>query len=295
MNRRTLARIALASLGTIWWAGVTMAAPLANVLLKNGIIFTQSARGTFDTGDVLIVDGKVSAVGRSVEAPSGVEVIDLKGRPVTPALFGGLSYLGVLEVGLESSTDDTTLKLGQMRPEFEPALAFNPDSVAVAVARADGIGFGLLVPGAQAGEKGGPGSSILSGLASVVTLDGRTPGAPAALAVTFGQGGASLAGESRAAAFMLLSQALEEARAPAALGSMEPGRLLTPAGRRVLASYIGSQKPVLFFVDRAADLRAVVEFCERQQLKPMIVGAAEAWRVAPLLAKTKVPVARRRR
>lgn len=285
------ARAALAAcLACLAWGGA-VAAPLANVLLKNGIIFTQSARSTLDTGDVLITDGKVAAIGRSLTAPPGIDVIDLKGRPVTPAFFGGLSFLGVQEIGLESASDDTTLRLGQMRPEFEPALAFNPDSVPVGVARADGVGFSVIVPGAEAGQKGAPGSSILTGLASVATLDGRTPRAPVGLAVTLGEGGAALAGSSRAAAFMLLSQALEEARSPQHLGSLEPGRLLTPAGGRVLAGYIGTQKPLLFFADRASDIRAIVDFCERQELRAVIVGGAEAWRVAPLLARARVPVA----
>lgn len=278
------ALVSAVALGT----AAAAAAPAA-VLLKNGVIHTEGARGTLDGGSVLIVGGRVTAIGRDLAPPAGADVIDLKGRPVTPALFGGVGELGVSEVALEASTNDGTLKLGQMRPEFDLSLAFNPDSMPVGVARVEGIGFALLAPGAEPGRKGAPGSSILAGLGSVVRLDGRRPRPPVALAVRVGEDAGPLAGESRAAAYMLLAQALEEARAPAALAAGEP-RLLTPAGRRVLKSFLIEQKPVVFAVDRAADIRTAVEFAAREKLKAVVFGGAEAWRVAPLLAQAQVPV-----
>lgn len=264
------------------------AAPGA-VLLRNGVIHTEGARGTLEGGSVLIVGGRVTAIGRDLAAPAGAEVIDLKGRPVTPALFGGVGQFGVSEIEAESSTNDGALKLGQMRPEFDLAFAFNPDSMPLAVSRVEGIGFALLAPSAEAGRKGAPSSSIIAGLGSVVRLDGRRPRAPVALAVTVGEDAGPLAGESRAAAYMLLAQALDEARAPGAPAAGEP-RLLTPAGRRVLKGFVTEQKPVVFAVDRAADIRTVVEFAEREKLKAVVFGGAEAWRVAPLLAHAQVPV-----
>ena len=288
MKLKLPAELAAVACAAALAATAAVAAPAA-VLLKNGVIHTQGARGTLEGGSVLIVGGRVTAVGRDLVAPPGAEVIDLKGRPVTPSLFGGVGQFGVSEIEAESSTNDGTLKLGQMRPEFDLSLAFNPDSVPLAVSRVEGIGFALLAPGAEPGRKGAPGSSILAGLGSVVRLDGRRPRAPIALAVTVGEDAGPLAGESRAAAYMLLAQALEEARAPGALAAGEP-RLLTPAGRRVLKAALAEQKPVVFSVDRAADIRTVIEFAEREKLKAVVFGGAEAWRVAPLLARAQVAV-----
>jgi imidazolonepropionase-like amidohydrolase len=188
----------------------------------------------------------------------------------------------------EAITDDATLKLGQMRPEFDPALAFNPDSIAVQVARVEGIGFALLEPGAEAGRRGAEGSSVIAGLASVVRVDGRGPRPPVALEVLIGADGGRLAGDSRAAAWMLLSEALEEAKGPAPATPEQ--RLLTPAGRRVLKGFVTEQKPILVEADRASDIRAAVEFAEREKLKVVIHGGAEAWRVAALLKRADVPV-----
>lgn len=259
------------------------------VLLTHGVIHTEAVNGTLTDGDVLIVGGRIAQIGKGLVAPEGATVLELHGRPVTPALFGGINHLGVIEVSQESVTDDSTLKLGQMRPEFEPALAFNPDSIPVQVARAEGIGFAVIEPGAEAGHKGAPGSSVIAGLASVVRLDGRTPRAASALTVLVGQDAARLAGESRAAAWMLLSQALAEARGPAAPQSTEQ-RLLTPAGRRVLKGFAVEQKPLLIEADRTADIRAAVEFAHREKLRIVIHGGTEAWRVAALLKRADVAV-----
>lgn len=259
------------------------------VLLRNGVIHTASARGTIAGASVLIVDGRVTAIGKDVSAPDDAKVVDLHGRPVTPALFGGINRLGVLEVSGESVTDDSTLKLGQMRPEFDPGRAFNPDSLPVQIARAEGIGFAVVAPGVEGGTHGVGGSSLVSGLARVVRLDGRAPRPPAALAVLVDADGGALSGSSRAATWMLLEQALEEARGQTTLAAGEE-RLLTPAGRRVLRGFVAEGKPLLIEANRASDIRATVEFAEREKLKVVIRGGAEAWRVAALLKRADVPV-----
>jgi imidazolonepropionase-like amidohydrolase len=104
-------------------------------------------------------------------------------------------------------------------------------------------------------------------------------------------GGAAnnLSGGSRAAQFMLLEQAISETRRP---GSLQPGdpRLLTPAGRTALAGYLGSSKPVVINVDRAADIRRVLAFAQEQKLHLVISGGDEAWQVAGELAAAKIPV-----
>ena len=258
------------------------------VLLKNGLIHTESTRGSLKDASVLIVGGRITAVGPGLTAPEGATVIDLHGRPVTPALFGGVGSLGVAEVSEEGTTIDSVLKLGQMRPEFDPSLAFNPDSIPVTVSRADGIGFALVIPAAEAGRHGAAGSSSVTGQASVARLDGRAPMAPVALSVVLAEGGA-LAGDSRAAVYMLLGQALEEARNPAAATSTD-AHLLTAAGRRILKSVITEQRPLLVAADRASDIRTALEFAAREKLKVIIQGGAEAWRVAPLLKRADVAV-----
>jgi Amidohydrolase family len=265
----------------------TTPALAAATLLVHGRLHTETSAGTVEDGSLLIVDGRIRAIGRDVKAPDGAEIIDLKGAPVTPALFGGIGDMGVVEVSGEHTTNDSSLHLGEMRPEFDPAPAFNPDAIPVEVARVEGVGFALLAPSAAEGHKGAPGSTLVAGLAEVVSLDGRGPRAPSALAVVLGGEAQGLSGDNRAASYMLLSQALEEARHPPAAG--EP-RLLTNAGRKVLAQVTHGTLPLLVGVDRASDIRAVLAFAAREHVRVVIQGGAEAWRVAAELAAARVPV-----
>ena len=84
--------------------------------------------GVLTGADILVTDGRIAAIGANVQAPAGAEVIDAAGRPVTPGFFGGVGHLGVEEIGLEPTEGDYALALGQMRPEFDVTLAFNPAS-----------------------------------------------------------------------------------------------------------------------------------------------------------------------
>src|SRR3546814_8421881 len=99
-------------------------------------------------------------------------VIDAQGKPLTPALFGGITGIGIEEVSGEDRTTDNALALGAgdkdmvVRPEFDVTLAYNPDSVLVPVTRVEGIGFTLLGAGSSAG------GSIIGGQGAVVRLDG---------------------------------------------------------------------------------------------------------------------------
>jgi imidazolonepropionase-like amidohydrolase len=267
---------------------VAAAAPGA-VLIRNATVHTVSEAGVLEHTDLLIFDGKIADLGHDLKAPAGAEVIEANGKPVTPGLFGGLSHLGLEEIGLESSQDDYSLKLGTMRPEFDVSLAFNPESVILGVGRLGGITFAVLSPSAEPGGKGAPGGTIIAGQGAVAQLDGSLDPGTHALFVDFGGDASALSGGSRAAQFMLFEQAIGEVRSPKSLLPTDQ-RLLTPAGRQTLLGYLDGSGPVVFDVDRAADIRQVIALARREKLRAVIKGGQEAWRVAPELAAAHIPV-----
>jgi imidazolonepropionase-like amidohydrolase len=57
-----------------------------------------------------------------------------------------------------------------------------------------------------------------------------------------------------------------------------------------LAPVIRGQLPVLVFADRARDIRNAVEFCDKQKLKMILAGGAEAYKVKDLLRSKGIPV-----
>jgi imidazolonepropionase-like amidohydrolase len=84
---------------------------------------------------------------------------------------------------------------------------------------------------------------------------------------------------------MLLEQAFNEAKA------LTPGdeRLLTGQGRSALNNAMLNAR---FFVsvNREADIRQVLKFAQKYNIRIALVGASEAWRVADQLAAAKIPV-----
>ena len=283
-----LVRVGLASLAVL--ASVNLFA--ADVLIRGARVHTVSRLGTIENGDVLVHDDKVVAVGTGLTAPAGATVVEAKGRVLTPGFFGGLGAIGLEEVSLEKKTVDEALNIKaplhelQLRPEFDPTVAFNPRSVVVPITRIEGVTWTVLAPGTPDSDGGG---SFVTGQGSAVTLDGRFDAALAgsrALFVNLGSDSFSISGGSLASQFMLLDQAVREVRSPASAGEHA---LLTPAGREAFGRYLGGGR-VVFHVDRAADIRATLAFAKRNQMKAIIAGGTEAWVVARDLARDKVPV-----
>jgi len=284
MNRsfvvRTLAAAVLALTSTGAFA--------QDILIRNAKVHTVSSAGTLDGHDVLVRDGKIAAIGRGLTA-AGIPTVDADGRPLTPALFGGITGIGLEEVSQEAPTNDGHLALGSsdkdihVRPEFDVTLAYNPDSILIPVARIEGIGFTLLGADAHAG------GSIIGGQGGIVRFDGSLdPLAGRVLFISLGAGASSLSGDSRAGQWLLLDQLIDELRGRIAADS--PFAQLTPAGRTALKGYIDEGSPIAVRVERAADIRRALRWAKRHQLNIAIVGAADAWQLAAELAAANVPV-----
>ena len=71
------------------------------MLVKGGEIAAEE--GPLVQGDVLVVDGVITAVGNKLEAPQGVRVVDVAGRIVAPAMFD--AHVHFREPGQEHKED----------------------------------------------------------------------------------------------------------------------------------------------------------------------------------------------
>jgi hypothetical protein len=243
----------------------------------------RDASAPLKGADVLVQNGRIAAIGENLTAPSGTTIIDAKGRPVTPGVFGGLGHIGLEEIGIEQTTGDYAHRLGQMRPEFDVTLAFNPESMTVGVNLINGITFTMLTPASASG------GSLVAGLGAPVGLDGSAPLPARVMFVDLGGDANDLSGGSRAAQFMLLRQAIVEARAPN-LVMVHDERLLSPSGRQVLLEFLKGNGVFVFDVDRAVDIRNTLALAREEKINAVIRGGAEAWRVAGELAAARVPV-----
>jgi imidazolonepropionase-like amidohydrolase len=291
VRRRQRARAATVALGWVLVALAGAAPAVAEtVALVGGKVVTLGAAGTLEKATVLIADCKIVAVGRELAVPAGARVIDVGGKVVTPGLFDSVSQIGLVDVSLESSSRDTASSDPRITAAFDVADAFNPRSVLVAINRTEGLTRALVAPAS--------GSTPIAGLAAVFDLGGAGDGPlkhPAALLVSLGEEGAALAGGSRAAAMLRLREALEDARDFADhLDAWERGDRRSYALSRLdlaaLAPVVSGDVPLAAVVDRASDIEAVLRLAADYRLRLVVVGGAEAWKVAPALARAGVPV-----
>jgi len=271
------------------------AAPAApDILIRGAKVHTMSARGDLDRADVIVHAGRIAAVAsgadKPLQAPPGAVVVDANGRALTPGIFAGLTHIGIEEISLEPSTVDAGIDFKapawdqKWRPEFDVTVAYNPRSALVPVARSEGLTWTVLAPAS--------GDSIIAGQGAAVAFGGAldAPGAAVldgsrSLFVQLGSEASKLSGGTRAAQYMLLDQAVAEVRER----TTAPNSLLHPDGRAALSRYLAGGR-VVFAVERASDILAVLAYAERNHMKPVIAGGSEAWLVADALARARVPV-----
>jgi hypothetical protein len=262
-------------------AACSFAAQADTIMIRGANVHTMTDDGIMENTDVLISEGRIQRIGKDLPVPQDdVFVFDAEGKPLTPGFFAGISSIGISEVSAVEASSDSTLDLKEMRPEFDVVPAYNPSSSLVPVTRIEGFSFTLL----GAGTKG----SIFGGQGQLVLLDGGYEsfiGSPV-LFINVGRDASSLSGGSRAAQWMLLNQAMQEADSPPA--STETA-LLTRAGRGTLSAYANGGK-VVINVDRASDILETLRFAQRYGLDLVISGGREAWMVASQLAEAGVPV-----
>ena len=275
-------------LGSLALIGFTLVAgPLAaaSLFINDATVYPITST-MLQKADIIISGSRIIAVGPNLQAPEDATIIEAHGRPVTPALFAGITALGLDEISAEVGSVDKALQsdplqnTNRLRPEFDVTPAYNPHSTSVPVTRIEGYGWTLLNASRF--------SSIIGGRGRAVSLDGDYASylSEPILFVGMGEAASALSGQSRAAQYMLIDQAMEEAAAPMA---WTPDALLTAAGRRTLASYSGNGN-VVFGVERASDILQVLQLADRHQFAAIIYGGTEAWMVARQLAEAGVPV-----
>jgi len=68
--------------------------PSGTTLIRGATVF-DGLGNTIENGDVLVENGRISAVGTGLEAPDGATIVDAAGRFVTPGIIDIHSHLGV--------------------------------------------------------------------------------------------------------------------------------------------------------------------------------------------------------
>src|SRR6476659_1400996 len=122
--------------------------PLAaqTIAITGGKVYPVSGP-PIENGTVIIINGKIAAVGANVAIPAGAQRVDATGKIVTPGFVNSSTQLGVQEISAVADTHDMSA-----RGKEDIAAAFtvwdglNPNSVMLAPARKEGITSFVVIP-----------------------------------------------------------------------------------------------------------------------------------------------------
>jgi imidazolonepropionase-like amidohydrolase len=273
------------------------------IMLRGGAIHPISGP-VIEGGSVLIRDGKIVAVGRTITAPEGYQVIDIKGQHVYPGMIDAAAMLGLDGQGAGGDTQE----VGLLNPHLRSITAVNPESEQIPFTRGNGVTSVITMPEGE----------LLSGQMSLIHLDGSmndkmavTPLAAVHLRFPALSTRPVPAREhdhadddpsqteeipyevakadydrKMAALEALFDEAQRYARGKAANA---PG--LKPDLRLEAMVPVFERKTPLFVTAvREREIREAVEFAQRQKIRIILADAYESYKLAPLLKEHDIPV-----
>lgn len=275
---------------------ISLSSVAATTAIVGGKVHTVGPMGTIENGTVLIVDGRIAAVGDDVSVPAGAETIDATGKVVTPGLFSPFGQLGLVEVSSSAGPTDYSQRGTQFTAGFDVADAYDRRSTLIAINRIEGVTRAVVAPTPGYPDESGSGH-ILAGLAAIVNLGDHNvlDQRGAAMVVVLGQSGSNFAGGTRTAAWLTLRNALDEAiDYREHKGDFERGMrrdyVHSVNDLEALQGVINGNTPMIVSIGRATDIEVLIDLVDKYGVTAIIIGGYEAWMLADELAAANIPV-----
>jgi imidazolonepropionase-like amidohydrolase len=246
------------------------------------------------SGVIVFEKGRITAVGADAAIPPGAEVIDVTGKHVYPGLFSANTVLGLTEIGAARATVDIE-ETGAINPNARAASSINPDSELLPVARSNGILTALAAP------EGG----LVSGQSVVMRMDGWTPEqmtvrSPTAMHLRWPN--LTIDRDPRARKSpedqqKEIDKQQKQLRDVFATARAYWHARKTPAADfksdlrwEAMMPIFDGKLPLFVHASTFAQMEAALAWAKEAQLKIVIVGGNDAWRLTQQLKETDTPV-----
>lgn len=259
----------------------------AQVAIKGETVYTVSGN-PIQNGVVLIKNGKIENVGANLSIPSGYKIYEAK--VVTPGLVDARSMVG-LSGALNIPVDQDQLeRSGPIQPDLRAIDAYNPEETLVKVVRDNGVttlhtGHGI--------------GALVSGQTMVVKTKMGTPEEVAVqplamLAMTIGpsvSGNFSSPGTKAKQVAMIRTELLKAQGYLKKLNDKDSTkRPAEDLKMDVLAKLLRGEIKALITANSSVDIMSAIRLAKEFNLKLVLDGAAEAYRLIPQIKEAKAEI-----
>ncbi|TWT75142.1 amidohydrolase family protein [Allorhodopirellula solitaria] len=257
------------------------------VLIENTTLHIGDGSVKRDTS-LLFDQGMITRIGRNVERPEKVTVIDGRDKHVYPGLIDAFTNLGLREITAVDVTVDNSER-GDENPNVRSWVAFNPDSELIPVARAGGVMAAHVVPGGR----------WIQGQSAVMQLDGwgakdMLISGPCGLCVNW-ESMVPRGSDAKANAkrydeqIAKMDDLLDQARRYRDQRAADP----SAASDVRLESWIPvveGERPVFVQADRMATIESAIGYFTTREIPLVLCGAADAMHCIDSIRDHDVPV-----
>jgi imidazolonepropionase-like amidohydrolase len=159
-------------------------APVAPTMIRGATVLTGTGM-RLENSDVLIVDGRIAAVGRDISAPSDARVIDAQGKWVTPGLIDVHSHLGVAAPPFVAAHDDSNEITNAVTPNVWAEHSLWPQDPGFETALEGGVTTLQILPGST--NLAGGRSVVVRNIRATTYQEMKFPDAPYGLKMACGE------------------------------------------------------------------------------------------------------------
>jgi len=263
-----------------------------NGLIKNGTI---------------LYNGKIKAIGKDLEVPSGSKIIDAEGKYAVTGFIDAHTHQGLFDGSIGWAGMDGNEMTNPITPEMRGIDSFNPDEPSLKE---------VLVGGVTCLNTGPGSGNVISGEAFIIKPTGSTIVddmivlAPSGLKVAFGENPKRVHGaekrtpSTRMGVAALLRKTLAEARSykfqvQAYLEQAEEAKKkgqappLNPPARNIgletVIKVLNREIPIHAHAHRADDIATVIRIAKEFDIRVVLIHCTEGHKVKKLIAKSKIP------
>lgn len=276
--------------------------------ITNARIVTVSGP-LIERGTIVIRDGLITALGAATAAPVDARVIDGAGLTVYPGLIDSNTNLGIPAPaqspargsGGGSGAGAATQTPGISSPNSANPVGLQPEILAVDFIRPGGEQIEAARNAGITTALTAPREGIFIGQSALINLAGESPQqmivrSPVALHVGFtplrtGTYPASLMGVFSSLRQMLLdAQRLREANQIYERGPRGLRRPVQDKSLVALFPVLMREMPVVMYANTEREIRRALDLAQEFNLRAIIAGGTESWKVADRLREGNVPV-----